>query len=365
MKVLILSDANSTHTRKWVGGLTNAGVEIVVFSLRGPKDHFYESLGVRCYSVELFAGKNSSLFSRLVYLFALPKLYRVLWKEKPQVLHAHYATSYGLLGRLCFYKPFIITVWGSDVLIFPNKNGVLKKLLSWILRGAETITSASKVMGEKVKALSSAKLEIIPFGVDTELFKPNYKENHNDFVIGIVKSLEPVYGIDILIRAFAQLVDITSRADLKLVIIGDGTQRTELMALTASLKLEKYVNFKGRIANELLSNEYSGFDIACFLSRSESFGVSVVEAASCEIPSVVAPIGGLVEVVTDGETGWVLEDLNPAHVAFQLAKIIAGKTEIRRRGLLAREKVVKEFEEGLCLKKMLNCYQSILTFQND
>lgn len=120
MRILLLSDANSVHTQKWVSVLIGRGLNVGLFSLRKPEGVFWDALEPN--SIELRwsdTGVKRGIAGKATYLFAIPTIRRFVHEFKPDILHAHYATSYGLLGVLSKFKPLIISVWGSDVYDFP------------------------------------------------------------------------------------------------------------------------------------------------------------------------------------------------------------------------------------------------------
>jgi UDP-N-acetylglucosamine:LPS N-acetylglucosamine transferase len=116
MKILLLSCANSIHTKRWAISLAQRNIEICLFSLEKNNDTEYGNFS----NITVITGgfrNNSSKdgeMSKLTLIQYLPKLLKVIRNFKPDIVHAHYATSYGLLGALCGFKPFVLSVWGSD-----------------------------------------------------------------------------------------------------------------------------------------------------------------------------------------------------------------------------------------------------------
>ena len=129
MKILILSDAQSIHTKRWVSSLSGRGIKVVLFTIKPESDNFYSEIGVKVYTFDLFAYKNHSgilsLFKSIsAHLKAVSYLKHVIKQETPDILHAHYATSYGLIAALSSFTPFFLSVWGSDIYEFPYKSKI-------------------------------------------------------------------------------------------------------------------------------------------------------------------------------------------------------------------------------------------------
>src|SRR5699024_11946934 len=131
-------------------------------------------------------------------------------------------------------------------------------------------------------------------------------------VIGTVKKLETVYSIDILIKATALLIQRlkeqsqTGIADqIRLKIVGKGPQQQELEKLAEEYHIRHMTEFTGQVPNDQVIDELNQMDIFAAFSRSESFGVAVLEASACELPVVVSDVGGLHDGVQKGECDFV------------------------------------------------------------
>src|SRR5262249_3117577 len=126
--------------------------------------------------------------------------------------------------------------------------------------------------------------------------------------IGTVKKLEVKYGIDTLIHAFAKLSAPPHGFLPILRLVGEGQQEPELRALATTAGVSARVEFVGAVPHGQVPDQLRQFDVFVAASRldSESFGVAVIEASACELPVVVTRVGGLPEVVRDGETGLIV-----------------------------------------------------------
>ena len=302
-KVLILSDINSIHTQKWIISLMY-DYQILLFSI-DPINELTKDIKLIQEQVEIKTSKQklSGVKNKLLFISLFFELIKIKKSFNPHIIHSHYATSYGLLGRMLFFKNFYLSVWGSDIFDFPLKSVFHKWIMIFILKGADKIFSTSHVMAKEINIYTPKKVIIVPFGIDFKLFKPQEKKSNKNFVLGTVKSLEDVYGIDRLIDVF----NIVQKSinNCSCVIYGSGTKEKVLKEKVSSLGLDSKVFFKGKIGNQDVSKALSDMDIFCAFSRSESFGVAVLEASSCGVPVVVTNVGGLPEVVLNNETGFV------------------------------------------------------------
>ena len=366
MKVLILADPDSAHTVKWIRSLSLQGIEIFLFGLNDYNDKNYSDL----INFHIFTSKvDKEIFSlpetavsKLSYLKSLPKIKKIIKEYDPDILHAHYASSYGILAALVGFHPMIISVYGSDVFNFPNTSIFSSLIFKFNLSRADRILSTSNVMAEETKKYTSKKVEVIPFGIDLNSFKHLSEYNHpeNIFVIGTVKALEAIYGIDYLIKAFKIILDKYSQIDVKLLVVGGGSQELKLKELCRELHIERNVEFAGRVSFEKLADYYNQMDTAVFLSKSESFGVSVLEASACELPVVVSNVGGLPEVVENNVTGFVVEKLNPEAAAEAIEKLLLEPGLRKQMGLNGRKRVEKFYNWDDNVNQMINIYSSLI-----
>jgi len=359
MKILILSDVNSPHTVKWVRGLVMSEVKVQLFSLSFPEKDWFSSLGVACQSLAVSnqLQQKQSISQKLVYLKGVKMIRKMVQSFDPDILHAHYATSYGLLGRRVGFSPFVVSFWGSDIQDFPSRGFLHKKILSYVLSNNTTICVTSKAMQRDVTTYFSKSSKHIPFGINLAAFSKS-KEKQAIYTIGTVKSLEDVYGIDLLIRSYDAYRKIAKRAS-QLLIFGKGTKKKELTQLVDELNLSDFVQFKGYKEHEHIAEAYQSFDVFAALSHRESFGVSVLEASACHLPVVVSRASGFEEVVLEAETGFRIENTDLNQIA---AKFLYFEDEKERKqfGDRGAKFVQTAYDFELNLKQQLAVYQEIV-----
>lgn len=358
MRILLLSSANSIHTKRWVISLAQRDIEICLFSLEENRDLEYEKFP----NITIIDGgfKNNSSkdgeMSKITLIRYLPKLLKAIRNFKPDIVHAHYATSYGLLGALCGFKPFVLSVWGSDVYDFPKVSFIHKLMIRFNLYKANKILSTSHVMALETMQYTNKEIHVTPFGIDLLKFKKMQVDSvflTETIVVGTVKTLSSKYGIDYLIRAFKIVKENNPDLPLKLMLLGDGEDKAKLMKLCTDLQISDDVVFMGNIANDLVPNYLNMMDVYVALSTldSESFGVAIVEASACEKPVVVSNVGGLPEVVANNKTGFVVESKNPQEAANAIEKLILDKDLRVAMGKEGRERVKElyNWEENVSL----------------
>lgn len=299
MRICYLADALSIHTQKWARFFAERGNDVSVISFR-PAD----IPGVMVHHIRAPLGKAG-------YLLTARRISRLIRYISPDLLHAHHATSYGLVGSLSGYRPYIISSWGSDVLWSPQRFFVFDWMLRYSFRRADRVTATSRMLAKATSLFCppDTKVFVVPFGVNTDLFCPPSGSNgHSEksLTIGTVKTLRPRYGIRELILAYDRIAD--AFPDTRLVIVGGGEQYAQLHALVVNLGMETRITFSGPVGHEVIPDYLRSFDLFAVpsLDDRESFGVAAVEASACGLPVIASRVGGLSEVVVDGETGFLV-----------------------------------------------------------
>lgn len=367
MRILLLSSANSIHTKRWVISLAQRGIEICLFSLDKNNDTEY----LKFANIKIVDGEfqsNSSKdgeMSKITLVGYLPKLLKTIKNFNPDILHAHYATSYGLLGALSGFNPFVLSVWGSDVYDFPKVSFVHKLMVQFNLYRADRVLSTSHVMALETKQYTNKEIDVTPFGIDLLKFKNTQVDSifsPETIVVGTVKALSSKYGIDYLIKAFKIVLEKNPHLPLKLMIVGEGEDKEKLIQLCENLKISNDVVFVGKVDNNLVPNYLNMMDVYVALSTldSESFGVAIVEASACEKPVVVSNVGGLPEVVDNNKTGFVVESKNPQEAANSIEKLILNKDLRIDMGKAGREKVSEQYNWDDNVSLVVDIYTNLL-----
>lgn len=341
MKLCFLSAASVIHTVRWVNAMVNQGHDVHLMTMHDEK---VDKLDRRVTIHRL------NIPAPLGYYLNVLQAKKIIRKLQPDILHVHYASGYGTLSRLINYQPTLLSVWGTDVYLFPYESKQKEKILRKNLQAVDYLSSTSIDMKKQTeKFISHKPIDVVPFGIELNDFQPGEKESRATILIGTVKKLEHVYGIDLLLKSVASLItflrenQMENLADqIRLQIVGEGPQRLELQALADELKIGAITEFVGLIPNEDVPEYLNNMDIFVALSRSESFGVAVLEASACEVPVVVSDVGGLPEVVDEGKTGYSLAADNTDQIVKRLAELVSDAEKRFEMGKAGRE-FVKEF----------------------
>jgi len=387
MRILMLADLRSAHTKKWAEVLASSGIEVHVFGLTAATESIR---GVTIHEGSVSTTTSSAeegSVGKLTYIHELGSVKRLIKALKPDILHAHYATSYGLIGALSGFSPFAVSVWGSDVVSFPKKSPAHRAMVKFVLNRADLLFSTSEFMANVAAGLTSKRFVITPFGVeisDELLVMSDEKSDEllvmgDEYALGVsaetnesrpislgcVKTVSEVYGQDILIRAFAGVVKEIDEVGLRLELVGNGPDIEKFQELADELGIGDKMKFAGYVPNDRIMEVHRGFDIEVYPTRvEETFGVSVVEAMSCGVPCIVSKTGGLQDVVEDGVSGFHVPVGDVDAIKSKLIELI-GNPDLRKRiGEAAKKRVAERYDLKQNAAVMIAEYEKLLINKN-
>jgi glycosyltransferase involved in cell wall biosynthesis len=360
-RILFLADVNSSHTQKWAKSLALDGFKIGIFSLNKLEssdrlnhaniDLLYEGNKV----------KHFGSLSKLSYLLVLPRLIYFIFKYKPSIIHAHYATSYGLLGALVtVFSPLFVSVWGSDLLDFPNKGFFHKLAIKFVFFRAKKICVTSSLLKKEITKYTSKQALVIPFGIDLDVFYDFHLYNNSSFTFGCIKHLEKIYNIDKVILAFNLLLKKYNNVSVKLLLVGDGKERESLKALVKFYNLTDHVIFAGAVNHKSIPWFINKLDVLVNVSEMESFGVSVGEAMACKTPVIVSNLEGFHDLVPDEKIGLITKSTGVEDIFNCMEKYFLNRSLRVVHAEEAFKHVTKHFDWNKNVLEMESVYAEVV-----
>ena len=249
------------------------------------------------------------------------------------------------LAKKLLRKPYVVWGQGSDVYLPWRFKNPISKL---VLKNANAVIALTDDMKREMQKICSRDVSVIPNGIDLSSFgyllrkeaRSKLQIKEVEKVILFVGTLRPVKGIRYLIEAMMIIKD--KNENTKLFLVGDGEERTYLENLVKELMLDEYVMFIGEVPNEKVPEYMVAADVFVLPSLSESFGIVNIEAMACGLPVIATKVGGLPEIIRDGENGVLVEPKNPEEIAENIILLL--KDDELREGISRNNmKMVREY----------------------
>jgi N-acetyl-alpha-D-glucosaminyl L-malate synthase BshA len=320
---------------------------------------------------------NYPLFDFPLYSIALAsKMVEVAKFHDIELIHAHYAIPHAtsaFLAREILKSEnksnkdikVITTLHGTDITLVGLEPSFLPTM-KFSIEKSDGVTAVSQFL--KDKTLSNYKInkeiEVIPNFIDTKKYhRLNKKENccctktlapNLEKVLMHTSNFRPVKRVKDVIQIFAK---VKEKISARLILIGDGPERSDCERLCRDLNIYDSVKFMGK--QDSLIELLSIADLFLIPSQTESFGLAALEAMSCEVPVISTSVGGLPELNLHGETGYIAEIGDIDRMAKYAIDLLTNEKKYSIFSKNARERA-KEFEENKIVTIYEEFYEKVL-----
>lgn len=327
--------------------------------------------------------RDYPLFEQGLYPLALTsKMVELASHEPLDLFHVHYAVPHATSAYLARQilgpraPKVVTTLHGTDVTLVGNDPSYLA-LTRFSIVESDAVTTPSRDLARSTYALlgvpESKPIEVIGNFVDTDAYRPVaerrwpalahlFDRADVDLARGArpplvvhVSNFRAVKRVEDVVRVFAEL---RRASPALLLLVGDGPERSRVEALVRDLGLGRVVCFLGTQLE--LGEVLAHADVFLLPSATESFGLAALEALACGVPVVATRVGGVPEVVKDGETGFLHEVGDVAGMAASAARLVTDAELAKRIGRAAREDVLARFQRGPMVDRYEALYRSVL-----
>lgn len=319
--------------------------------------------------------------SRKLNLFqdfaSLLRLYKFIRKRGFHIVHT-YTSKAGIIGRLAarlagvpiiFHTIFDLPHNSTKNFFLKNFYIAMEKMAGRWASGFVTISNSNLEEIKKFGIVPLDKLRLIPVGVNLSRYQVNTddKKIRKDLgieekadIVGIVGRLEPPKGHEFFLRAAKEI--LKNHPGTFFVVVGSGYLRESLEGLARELGIAKQVIFTG--FRDDMIEIMSSFSVFVLPSLWEGQGVVICEAMAMKIPVIASKVGGITDVVSDGETGILVPPADSSSLAGAISGLLSDKEKMLKMGQAGYEKVKKEFLEESSKAKLMDFYGKMIE-END
>ncbi|MFC2128924.1 glycosyltransferase family 4 protein [Bacteroidota bacterium] len=362
---LCFTGTTSIHTLKWIEYFVNKGHEIsfITFSdvYKLPFD------GVKIIKLESYDFLKPKNILKIYQL--IKKLKKIINDLNPDIVHVHSITTIAYIIPLLKFHPYILSAWGTDVLLRPNMSKIYSLLASHSIKKADLVHCEGINVYRSLIKLGGSKNKIvrINFGTDTNIFKPTKYSIRLRCQLGLrtsptilsTRNLEQTYDIETLIYTIPKV--LKKHPNAKFVVVGSGSQKEMLEELTKKLKVNRNVLFAGWISNDDMPYYLASSDIYVSTSLYDGgLAASTAEAMASELPVIVTDDPNNRYWIKNGFNGFIIPVSNPQKLAKRIIALIEDKKLCHEMGKRNRKIIKKRYNYYLEMEKMEIEYEQLI-----
>lgn len=291
------------------------------------------------------------------------RLYKKIRKENIHLLHTHgcTATTLGRLAGIFAKTPVILSHMHSTYWTYTPRQLLIEKVLSLFTDKIVCCSQAVAGFAINMEKVKSNKLAVIYNGIDIKKYEnhtPNDFSKKNEFSIGCIASLSPHKGHRYLLEASKYVVDEIPDG-VKFVLVGEGVLKKELEEYADMLGIRSHIEFKEPVLE--IAPLLSSFDLVVLpSSEREGLGLAIIEAMAAGKPVIGTSIGGLPEVIEDGENGLLVPPRDASSLSKAILHIVNNREKARQMGEKGCAIVKDKYSAHEMMRKIENMYDSCL-----
>jgi glycosyltransferase involved in cell wall biosynthesis len=314
VRVLYFHRNDGVHDQRFLDALGRLPVEVFSLQLDTPTESV--SRWKPAANIQLLKIPRET--DRLFW-FQIPKiiagLQRIIKEYQVDVIHAGPVDQCAWLAARAGVSPLVSMSWGFDLLVNASRNPIHHRRIQYtlhrtdiLLDDCQTVSNAAMRYGFPAERIVS-----FPWGVDLQVYIPREVKNsviqpvaEKTITLISTRTMEKMYGCDLIVDAFIKAAGQEEK--LRLIMLGDGSQRQKLMRRITAARLEERVHFAGNVPETEMITHFHSSDIYISASHSDGSSVSLLQAMACGLPVIVSGIPGNREWVSEGRNGWLFTD---------------------------------------------------------
>jgi L-malate glycosyltransferase len=322
---------------------------------------------VRFHEVEMM---SYPLFEHQPYTLALAtKMATVAETESLDLLHVHYAIPHSISGILAReslkpkrYLPVITTLHGTDITLVGADRSYLP-ITRYALEQSDGVTAISNYLKQATaETFHFDRIEVIPNFVCPDEYKPKVdcelRQSLAPDDVPIMVHVSNFRPVKRPIDCIEILARVLKQTDTRLVMVGDGSERTNAIHRAKVLEVYDKCVFVGKQPN--IVDYLCASDLLLLPSEQESFGLAALEAMAVQVPVVASRVGGLPEVVDDGETGFLSGVGDVDKMAADAVRLLTDSKLRREMGKRARESAISRYRTDIVIPQYIEFYNRVL-----
>ena len=378
MKILYFSKNYTPHDFRFLNSLSKTEHEIFYLKLEANQRQVEDRPVPENVQQILWAGGQREFrwtdLPRLAMDFR-----RVVKRLKPDIVHAGPIQTCAFIAVISGFRPILTKSWGYDLVKDADSSKWMQWVTRYTLKRSAFFTSDANVTRDKAVSfgMNPENVVIFPWGVNIERFHPVKKKapkrktakstnrktkfkKDKSITLFCNRTWEPIYGIDVLAKAFVKVAQ--TNPDVNLILLGGGSQGANIRRILMNGGVMERVHFGGQVGQRDLPRWYHMADIYISPSHVDGSSVSLLEALGCGMPCLVSDIAGNKEWVEEGVNGWLFRDGNVDDLVEKILLAIKSRRSWGRIGKAARNIAEERADWKKNFGKLLDAYNVIATY---
>jgi glycosyltransferase involved in cell wall biosynthesis len=355
LKIALLSSGALRHIKSYIDFLQSKGHQVFWFAFQGP----IQNINVETFDISRGVQVKNKL-SKWKYFLASSKLKKLLHQIKPDILHGHYVTSSGVISLLSGFKPVVLTVHGSD-LILSEKSLLWRKILKTAFNRAALINVVSDQLEALTRKLGvpDSKIFKSTFGVDIESFnfKP-FSQLSSPPKLICTRGLGKVYDPLSIVNACKILKQ--KKVDFALSFAASGPMEPQVRDAVEKENLQDQIRFLGGYENSELPQLLHSHDIYISATHWDGTSISLLEAMASGIFPIVSRVPGNLAWLKDDKTSLMFTCGKGEELARKIQFVLSNPELIRSATELNRKLVEKDANREINLLKLEQKYYEVI-----
>ena len=363
MRLIILADSAAPHTRRWAKWFAHKGHDVHVISFNPDSLPNYEPAVV--HTLWNYKSNNSILIRALKIFIILFRIRLILNKFPPDLVHAHSAGGYAWAGAIIGFKPFVITPWGTDLLIDIKNSKINYWVTSKSLATANLVTTDGLHFVKILESLgvNNNSIYVRPFGTNLSHFVPGGGGSErqeldiptNVPVIISTRTLNPVHDVETFINSIPSVHKFYPKA--RFVLVGDGIERTRFEKLVDKLGIRSVTIFVGMVEEDRMLTLLQMSDIYVSTSKLDAgLAASTAEAMAVGLPVIQTDNSDNQYWTPNGDGGILFQNSDSSALSEAILDLLRDEGRRKNMGKRNRNKVMVEYNMDIEMAKIEEKY---------
>jgi len=360
IRLAFLADGESVHTKRWLTYFVGKGYEVhLITSTAKPIK------GAKIHELRFSLARNTYFHAHATFPLRVLKIRKAVKEINPDILHAHYITNYGLCAALSGFHPFILSPWGSDIMIDPQRSQIKKLFIRFALKKADLVHTASARARLIELGCDPRKIFVHQWGVNTNRFSPKARSQSLQRRLGIdsgysvlcARYWKPQYNVEVFIKAVPLV--LRRMKNVKFVMLGGGPLESKLKNLARKLGVYEDILFVGRIPEEEMPKYLASVDLYVDTCprRTSGVGQTARQAMACGTPQILTSRPGTKS--SDWFFGVTCKQLDHQDMAETIVRLLKNEKTREIIGTKSRKNALEIFDQEKVMKQWEAVYHKL------